>query len=255
MAKRFLGDTIDIHGGGQDLIFPHHENEIAQSECANGVPFAHYWMHNGYINIDNKKMSKSLGNFFTTREVAEKYGYEPIRYLMLQAHYRSQINYTPEIMEACVASLERLYHCRENLEFVLRSAPSGTLEPEKKAALDHYRDAFLEAMDDDLNTADAISEIFGLVREINANIQGGTPPCREYVEYAAALFGELTGVLGLLYTRREEPIPQEVLDLAAQRAEARAAKDWARADALRDQITALGYVIEETRQGVKIRKA
>lgn len=251
MAGKYLGETIDIHCGGQDLIFPHHENEIAQSECAHGVPFAHYWMHNGYINIDNRKMSKSLNNFFTTREVAEKYGYEPIRYLMLQAHYRSQINYTTEIIESCAASLDRLYNCRENLAHALKNAEPGEFSTEQKAALDRCKTAFLEAMDDDLNTADAITAIFELVREINPNLE--TAP-REYLEYASALFAELTGVLGLLYARAEEEIPQEILDLAQQRAEARAAKDWPRADALRDEITARGYVIEETRQGVKITK-
>ncbi len=255
MARRFLGKTIDIHCGGQDLIFPHHENEIAQSECANGALFAHYWMHNGYINIDNKKMSKSLNNFFTTREVAEKYGYEPIRFLMIQAHYRSQINYTPEIVESCAAALERLYNCQENMAHALKNAVPGTLSEEKKAALEKYRADFIAAMDDDLNTADAISAIFELVREINTNIQGETTECLEYVKYASGIFEELISVLGLLYSRKEEEIPQEILDLAEQRAEARKAKDWGRADAIRDEITAKGYLIEETRQGSKIKKA
>lgn len=254
MARRFLGKTIDIHCGGQDLIFPHHENEIAQSECANGVPFARYWMHNGYINIDNKKMSKSLNNFFTTREVAEKYGYEPVRLLMLQAHYRSQINYTVEIVESCVASLSRLYNCRENLVHAGKTAPEGDITPSQKAALDQYREAFITAMEDDLNTADALSAVFELVREINTNIQGENPASKAYVEYATSLYGELTGVLGLLYEKKEDDIPQEILDLAAARAEARKAKDWAKADALREEITAKGYVIEETRQGMKLSK-
>lgn len=251
MAGKYLGETIDIHCGGQDLIFPHHENEIAQSECAHGAPFANYWMHNGYINIDNRKMSKSLNNFFTTREVAEKYGYEPIRYLMLQAHYRSQINYTAEIVESCVASLERLYNCRENLDYALKSAQPGECTAEQEDALARYKANFIAAMDDDLNTADAITAVFELVREINLNLEKAS---RDYLETASAIFAELTGVLGLLYSRKEAEIPQEILDLAAARAEARAAKDWPRADALRDEITAQGYVIEETKQGVKITK-
>lgn len=251
MAGKYLGETIDIHCGGQDLIFPHHENEIAQSECAHGAPFANYWMHNGYINIDNRKMSKSLNNFFTTREVAEKYGYEPIRYLMLQAHYRSQINYTAEIVESCVASLERLYNCRENLDYALKNAQPGECTAEQEDALARYKANFIAAMDDDLNTADAITAVFELVREINLNLEKAS---RDYLETASAIFAELTGVLGLLYSRKEAEIPQEILDLAAARAEARAAKDWPRADALRDEITAQGYVIEETKQGVKITK-
>jgi len=251
MACKFLGETIDIHCGGQDLIFPHHENEIAQSECANHVPFSHYWMHNGYINIDNKKMSKSAGNFFTTREISEKYGYEPIRFLMLQAHYRSQINYTTEILESCVSALERLYNCRENLAYAMKNAAHGMLDAEKKSVLDGYRQAFIAAMDDDLNTADAISAIFELVKTINLNKDG---ECAEYLAYAGNLFEELTGVLGLLYVKKEEQIPQEILDLVEKRAAARAEKNWAEADALRDQIAAMGYVLEETRQGTKITK-
>ena len=254
MAKRYLGETIDIHCGGQDLIFPHHENEIAQSECCNGVPFARYWMHNGYINIDNKKMSKSLNNFFTTREVAETYGYEAIRFLMIQAHYRSQINYTAEIVESCAAGLERLYHCRENLTYALQHAAKGEISEENRQKLDHYRAAFIEKMDDDLNTADAISVLFELVRDINGNIQGETMENSGYIEKAAALFDELTGVLGLLYQKKEEPVPEEILKLAEERAAARREKDWARADALRDAIAARGYLIEETRQGSRITK-
>ena len=254
MARRYLGKTIDIHCGGQDLIFPHHENEIAQSECANGVPFSRYWMHNGYINIDNRKMSKSLGNFFTVREVAEKYGYEPLRFLMLQAHYRSQINYTPEILESCAASLDRLYNCRENLAHARKTAGGAPLSQERKEALDGFRTAFVQAMEDDLNTADAITAVFELVREINSHVQGGEPEGKAYAEYADAIFRELTGVLGLLYERKAEEIPQEILDLAEARAQARKAKDWAKADSLRDEITAKGYVIEETRQGTRILK-
>ena len=174
MVRRYLGETIDLHCGGQDLIFPHHENEIAQSECCNGAPFAHYWMHNGYINVDNKKMSKSLGNFFTVRDVAEKYGYEPIRYLMVSSHYRMPINYSVDIIEQCKASLERLYNCRDNLRFLLENA-SGSLREEENAILDtlgKYREEFIAAMDDDLNTADGLAALFGMAREINSHING-----------------------------------------------------------------------------------
>ncbi len=253
MAKSYLGETIDIHCGGQDLIFPHHENEIAQSECANGACFAHYWMHNGYINVDNRKMSKSLNNFFTTRDVAEKYGYEPIRFLMLQAHYRSPINYSVEIIEQCKAALERLYSCRDNLDFVLSTAQDGPIRAEVQALTDNCRKQFIEAMDDDLNTADAIAALFDLVREINTLLAAGAS--KEEIVLLAGMFDELTGVLGLIYNRKkEEAIPEEIIALAEQRKEARKAKDFALADRLRDEISARGYLIEETRQGTKISK-
>ena len=254
MVRKFLGKTIDIHCGGQDLIFPHHENEIAQSECANGAPFANYWMHNGYINIDNKKMSKSLGNFITTRAAGEQFGYEPLRLLMIQAHYRSQINYTQEIVESCAASLERLYNCRANLQFAKQHAADGALTEEQRASLETYRTRFIEAMDDDLNTADALSVIFDLVREINTNVQSSKAQTKGYVNAASDLFEELTSVLGLLYQKKEEPIPQEILDLVQARTEARKAKDFALADQLRDEIAQRGYVVEETRKGTRISK-
>lgn len=254
MVKKYLGETIDIHCGGQDLIFPHHENEIAQSECCNGVPFANYWMHNGYINIDNKKMSKSLNNFFTTREVSEKYGYEPIRFLMIQAHYRSQINYTAEIVESCVSSLERLYNCRDNMKHALTAAKSGELSAEKKQKLDSFKESFIAAMDDDLNTADAITAVFELVREINPNITGESLESKEYIEYALNIFNDLTNVLGILYSKKDEEIPEEILKLSEERKEARKQKNFARADEIRDIINRMGYQIEETRQGTKITK-
>lgn len=177
MNWRYLGDTIDIHCGGQDLIFPHHENEIAQSECFTGKPFAHYWMHNGYINVDNVKMSKSLGNFFTVRDVAEKYGYEPIRYLLISAQYRSPINYSTDIIEQCISALNRLYTCRDSLDFELKNASDAEHDGDR-AIIDgfgKYREQFIDAMDDDLNTADAIASIFELVRDINTNVVGKTP--------------------------------------------------------------------------------
>lgn len=254
MSRNILGETIDIHCGGQDLIFPHHENEIAQSECASGKIFANYWMHNGYINVDNKKMSKSLNNFFTVREVADKFGYEPIRFMMLQAHYRSPINYSLEIIEQCKSALERLYNCKEALAFALTKATSGEFTEEQKQNLLKNKDSFIEAMDDDLNTADAISAIFELVREINTNVSGNKMASLEYVKFANDLFNELVGVLGLLYNDKKEEIPAEVLDLVEKRAEARKAKDFATADSLRDEITKLGYQVLESRQGTKIVK-
>lgn len=254
MSKHYIGETIDIHGGGVDLIFPHHENEIAQSEAATDEPLAHYWMHNGHINIDNKKMSKSAGNFFTTRDVAEKYGYEAIRYLMIQAHYRSPINYSIDLLEACKASLERLYNCRNSIDRAIDTAPDGDLSDDVKAFLDNRKAQFIDALSDDLNTADAISAVFELVREINTLVSGGNAVKGE-LKACADIFDELTGVLGICYNRdKDEAIPEEIQKLAVQRQEARKAKDFATADALRDKISELGYIIEETRQGTTIKK-
>jgi cysteinyl-tRNA synthetase len=253
MARKYLGETIDIHCGGQDLIFPHHENEIAQSECCNGVTFANYWMHNGYINVDNRKMGKSLGNFFTVRDVAEKYGYEPIRYLMVASHYRTPVNYTIEIIEQNKAALERLYNCRENLEFLMANAPSGEKPDEyaMRRKLSEHRDHFIEAMEDDLNTADAISALFDLARSINSNLNASTSPSKELCFFALDLFNELAGVLGLLYTRKENSIDAEIEKLIAERTEARKNKDWAAADRIRDELKARHVVLEDTPQGIK----
>lgn len=254
MSKYYIGETIDIHGGGVDLIFPHHENEIAQSEAATGEPLAHYWMHNGHINIDNKKMSKSAGNFFTTRDVAEKYGYEAIRYLMIQAHYRSPINYSIELLEACKASLERLYNCRNSIDRAVDTASDGALSDEVKAFIEKRKAQFIDALSDDLNTADGLSAIFELVREINSLIVCGNASKND-LKACADVFDELTEVLGICYNRKkEEAIPEEIMALAAERQEARKAKDFAKADALRDKISELGYIIEETRQGTTIKR-
>lgn len=251
MVHRFLGNTIDIHCGGQDLIFPHHENEIAQSECCNGVPFSHYWMHNGYINVDNVKMSKSLGNFFTVRDVAEKYGYEPIRYLMISSQYRSPINYSVDIIEQCKASLQRLYTCRNNLDFALENATDIVPEnaEEIKKQLDSRREQFIEAMDDDLNTADGISAVFELVKDINVNVIESKSA--ELIKYAIDLFDELTNVLGLVYNRDTGSLDEEVEKLIEARQNARKEKNWAEADRIRDELKAQGIVLEDTPQGVK----
>ncbi len=255
MARRYLGETIDIHCGGQDLIFPHHENEIAQSECCNGTVFARYWMHNGYINVDNHKMSKSLNNFFTVREVAEQYGYEPIRYLMVASHYRSPINYSAEIIEQCKAALDRLYHCRENLTFLLQNAKEGAQEGEAqcKALLDSREARFIEAMDDDLNTADAISVLFDLARDINTHLNASTQPSKELCQYALEMFNRLADVLGLLYSRKTQSLDEEIEALIARRSKARAEKDWATADRIRDELKARNVVLEDTPQGIKWR--
>lgn len=250
MVRRYLGKTIDIHCGGQDLIFPHHENEIAQSECCNGVPFAHYWMHNGYINVDNVKMSKSLGNFFTVRDVAEKYGYEPIRFLMISSQYRSPINYSTDIIEQCKASLSRLYNCRDGLDFALEKAGDGAVSDELLAMFDKRRRQFIDAMSDDLNTADAIAALFELVRDINSNVIAANAN-KGSVEEAIKVFDELADVLGLVYDRKKESIDDEIEALIEQRTQARKDRNWAEADRIRDELKAKGIVLEDTAQGVK----
>ena len=252
MVRRYLGETIDIHCGGQDLIFPHHENEIAQSECCNGVPFANYWMHNGFISVDNVKMSKSLNNFFTVRDVANEYGYEPIRYFLISSHYRSPINYSVDIIEQCKASLVRLYNCRESLDFAMKNATDVVVEnaDEIKAKLNSRKDQFIAAMDDDLNTADAITAIFELVKDINTTVITDAPN-KELVETATTLFDELTGVLGLVYNRKTESLDDEIEKLIEARTQARKDRNWAEADRIRDELKAQGIVLEDTPQGVK----
>ena len=250
MSRTHLGKTIDLHCGGQDLIFPHHENEIAQSECANGCTFSRYWMHNGFLNIDNHKMSKSANNFFTVREIAEVFGYEPIRYFLLTAGYRMPLNYTVELLNSCKASLERLYTCRDNLDFLIKNAKGESNLLAEKAAAAKVK--FNTAMDDDLNTPDALAAVFELVKDINTL---GTDASADALKTAATTFDELTGVLGLLYNRKTDEIPAEVMDLVNKRAEAKKAKDWPTADALRAQITEMGYVVEDTPQGPKVTRA
>lgn len=246
MAGRYLGKTIDIHCGGLDLIFPHHENEIAQSEAANGCEFAHYWMHNGFINVDNHKMSKSLNNFFTVRDVAERWGYEPIRYMMVSCHYRSPINYSAEVIEQAKNSLERLYTCRDNIDFALKNAPEGGEVP---AFVEQRKQEFTDAMEDDLNTADALAAVFMLVRDINTAISAGAG--KQALKAFAEVFDELTGVLGLVYNRKTETLDSEIEALIAKRTEARKNKDFKTADEIRDKLKEMGIILEDTPQGVK----
>ena len=250
MAKKHLGNTFDIHAGGQDLIFPHHENEIAQSECANGEVFANYWMHNGFLNIDDKKMSKSLGNFFTTREISEKVGYEPIRYFMLSAHYKTPLNFSMDILEQAKASLERLYTCRENLAFALQHAEEQG-ETQLLALAEKAESAFVESMEDDLNTADALASIFDFARDINTFAKTSS---KATLEKAKETFDKLCEVLGLLYEKKQEDIPAKVLELVEERTQVRKDKNWGRADEIRDELAQMGYVVEDTSSGPKVVK-
>ena len=250
MNKKYLGNTIDIHCGGQDLIFPHHENEIAQSEAANGCMFSKYWMHNGYINVDNVKMSKSLGNFKTVREIADVYGYEVIRYFLISSHYRSPINYNLENIEQCKSALERLYNCRESLDFSIKNAKTDIADDEEILALiDSRKEQFINSMDDDLNTADGIAAVFDLVSDINTKIIN-KDVSKNVCQKAADMFDELTGVLGLVYNRKSNDINDDIEKLIEERQQARANKDWATADRIRDELKAQGITLKDTPQGV-----
>ena len=258
MSNRYLGETIDIHCGGQDLIFPHHENEIAQSEAANDCKFVNYWMHNGFISVDNKKMSKSLGNFFTVRDAAEAYGYDSIRMFMLMSHYRSPLNYSGDILVQANNALERLSTAKSNLEFFAENGVEGDMsESESKFAegLGRYRQRFCEVMDDDLNTADAVAVIFELVREINAAVSPSSNPTKALAKACSAIFDELSGVIGLPISKPEESIDAEIEELIEARQAARKAKNFARADEIRDLLAAKGILLEDTREGVKWKKA
>lgn len=251
MIRRHLGETIDIHCGGQDLIFPHHENEIAQSECCTGKEYVRYWLHNGYINVDNRKMSKSLGNFFTVRDVAEKYGYEPIKFMMLQAHYRNPINYSLAIIEQCQSALDRLHTCRDNLDFQMKNAAPAPTEGEDafKESVDKRVAQFVEAMEDDLNTADGIAALFDMTREINSFAD--QPRSEDALSYAAKRFDELCDVLGLLYDRGGKALDSEIEALIEQRQQARKDKDFKLADEIRDKLAAQGIQLKDTPQGVQ----
>ncbi len=257
MANTYLGKTIDIHSGGQDLIFPHHENEIAQSEAANCCQFANYWVHNGYINVDNRKMSKSLGNFFTVRDVAKEFDYEVIRFFMLSAHYRSPINFSKDLMESAKSGLERIKTCLSSMDFFLASAPEREENAEEKALLEQlhgYKEKFVAAMDDDLNTADAISVIFEMVAAVNKAITAESGTAASVITQAAAMIRELGGVLGLLQKKEEDVLSDEIQELLDQRAKARSEKNWAVSDELRDTLREKGYEVKDTPQGQQLKR-
>ncbi len=257
MVNKYLGETIDIHSGGKDLIFPHHENEIAQSEAANGKPFANYWLHNGFINVDNKKMSKSEGNFFTVRDIVKEFSYITIRFFMLSAHYRSPINFSRDLIIQADTGLKRIYNTIDNLKFILSHSEAEKMTEEennKYLSFEKYRESFKEAMDDDLNTADAISHIFSLVRDVNTETDTNGSYSREYLEKSISLINELLTVLGLEYKEEEDSLTSEVEALIEERQKARKEKNFALADKIRDKLTKMGIVLEDTRQGVKWSK-
>ena len=257
MSNRFLGETIDIHCGGQDLTFPHHENEIAQSEAANGCCFVHYWMHNGFISIDNKKMSKSLGNFFTVRDAAGVYGYASIRMFLLMSHYRSPLNYSGEILQQASSALERLSTAKANLTFFAEKGLAGEMtdaEAAFVAGLGRFKERFCEVMDDDLNTADAVSVIFELVREVNSAVSPSENPTKALAIACDEIFTELSGVLGLPLAEAESA-DGAVDALIEARQVARKAKNFAEADRIRDELKSQGIILEDTPQGVKWKRA
>ena len=256
MSKKYLGDEIDIHAGGEDLIFPHHENEIAQSEAANGKPFAHYWMHNAFLNIDNRKMSKSAGNFFTVRDIITKYDPQVLRFFMLSAHYRSPLNFSAELMEAAKNGLERILTAVSNLNFLLSKAQEKEMTEAEKKQLEEakvYTVRFDEAMDDDFNTADAIAAIFELVKFINTSTDGESS--KAYLSALHEQIRELCDVCGLIVDRKEEMLDEEIEKLIEERQAARKAKNFARADAIRNELLEKGIVLEDTREGVKWKRA
>ena len=256
MAKHYLGDTIDIHAGGEDLVFPHHENEIAQSECSNGVPFANYWLHNAFLNIDNRKMSKSLGNFFTVREIEKHYDLQILRMFMLSAHYRSPLNFSHDLMESAKSSYERICNAVDNLNFLIGSAKTDSMsdaEKEKVKALDGFTKQFDEAMDDDINTADAFAAVFDLVRFANSEVSGDSSK-----EFAQAVKDEilmLGDVLGMKFEKKAEVLDSDIEALIEERQAARKAKNFARADEIRDQLAGMGITLLDTREGVKWKRA
>ena len=256
MSKKYLGESIDIHAGGEDLIFPHHENEIAQSECANGKTFANYWMHNAFLNIDNRKMSKSLGNFFTVREISEKYDLQVLRLFMLSAQYRSPLNFSADLMEASKNSLERIRTAAEHQADCLKAAKEGEMTAEEKqnqAAVEELVQKFETAMDDDFNTADAISAIFEIVRLSNSTISEAST--KAYVSYVKETMDKLCEVLGIITEKKEEILDSEVEDLIAKRQQARKDKNFALADEIRGQLLDMGIILEDTREGVKWKRA
>jgi cysteinyl-tRNA synthetase len=250
MANKYLGETIDLHSGGQDLIFPHHENEIAQSECANGKPFAHYWMHNGYININNQKMSKSLGNFFTVRDIRKKYDSEVIRFFMLSAHYRNPINFADTLMDQAKSAVERVYTCIENLEFLLENA-AQTADTDEAVykKLDEFKQKYMDAMDDDLNTAGAIAAIFDIVYYANTELSAQNS--KDAIQKTLDLIHELGDVLGLFTKSTKKSIDNEIEALIEERNKARQEKNWAKADEIRDKLKEMNIVLKDTPNGVQ----
>ena len=256
MSKKYLGEEIDIHAGGEDLVFPHHENEIAQSECCNGKIFAKYWMHNAFLNIDNRKMSKSLGNFFTVREIGEKYDLQVLRFFMLNAHYRSPLNFSAELMEASKNALDRIVTCVDQLKHLLENARDEELTEAEKAQLPEIEGLvkkYEESMEDDFNTADAIAAVFELVKFTNT--QAGSGSTKAFVKL---LFDKITGlcdVLGLIVNKKEEVLDSVVEGLIEERQAARKAKDFARADEIRDQLASMGIILKDTREGVQWKRA
>lgn len=256
MSRRYLGDTIDIHAGGQDLKFPHHENEIAQSEARSGKTFSNYWMHNEYININNEKMSKSKGNFFTVRDISKLYDLEIVRFFMLSTHYRNPINFSDEILNQSKAGLERLYNAKERLEFIiskLNNDAENTEELKLEEELSSFRQRFTEAMDDDLNTADAVSVIFELAKFMNSNVNENST--KEFANKVLAEFNELTSVLNVVNKKQEDILDEEIEKLIEARTNAKKNKDFKLADQIRDELLEKGIVLEDTRQGVKWRRA
>ena len=256
MSKKYLGEQIDIHAGGEDLVFPHQENEIAQSEAANGKEFAKYWMHNAFLNIDNHKMSKSLGNFRTVREISEQYDLQVLRFFMLSAHYRSPLNFSADLMESSKNALERIVNAADNLKYLMKNAKAEVMTAEEKdayAKTDAFVTGFEAAMDDDFNTADAVASVFDLVKYINTNTDGESS--KEYLKNLFDLLVKLTDVLGLIVDKKEEILAEDIEKLIEERQAARKAKDFARADAIRDELLEKGIVLEDTREGVKWKKA
>lgn len=256
MSKKYLSDEIDIHAGGEDLIFPHHENEIAQSEAANGVPFSKYWMHNAFLNIDNKKMSKSMGNFFTVREISEEYDLQVLRFFMLNAHYRNPINFSHELMESAKNSLDRIITSVDNLKHLIANGKQGDMTEEEKGLLDktkEFYDKFDNAMDDDFNTADAISAVFELVKYVNSN--SSSDNTTSYLTALKEKITTLTDVLGLIVDKKEEMLDSEIDELIAKRQQARKDKNFALADQIRDELLSKGIILEDTREGVRWKRA
>ncbi len=256
MSKKYLGEQIDIHAGGEDLVFPHHENEIAQSEAANGKSFAKYWLHNAFLNIDNKKMSKSLGNFFTVREISEKYDLQVLRFFMLNAHYRSPLNFSAELMESAQKSLERIVTAAQNLQFLMKNAQTEAMTDEEKKRFEktaEFVTAFETAMDDDFNTADAISAVFELVKYANTTADAGSSA--EYLKGLLDILVKLTDVLGIIVDKKEELLDADIEALIQERQDARKARDFARADAIRNELLEKGIILEDTREGVKWKRA